>query len=192
MYRCATSWGDPGIVSRRKYARGKALKVAKPAFPPRAPPFRARSCCMLWKCEYVLVGRWILRCWQCNVTPIYTQVESAAPRPNISRQTTGKLSLSSRSSSAATPRAAILSAICFMVRSEKKAGRTPRNAARMSPYRVSLSTRSSSVAHCSSLMYCATEKAACCSASFFESPEPCPTSMSSTSTVQRNTGCADE
>ena len=65
------------------------------------PPFRARSCCMLWKCEYVLVGRWILRCWQCNVTPIYTQVESAAPRPNISRQTTGKLSLSSRSSSAA-------------------------------------------------------------------------------------------
>ena len=43
MYRCATSWGDPGIVSRRKYARGKALKVAKPAFPPRAPPFRARK-----------------------------------------------------------------------------------------------------------------------------------------------------
>ena len=42
MYRCATSWGDPGIVSRRKYARGKALRVAKPAFPPRAPPFRAR------------------------------------------------------------------------------------------------------------------------------------------------------
>ena len=39
MYRCATSWGDPGIVSRRKYARGKALRVAKPAFPPRAPPF---------------------------------------------------------------------------------------------------------------------------------------------------------
>ena len=101
MYRCATSWGDPGIVSRRKYARGKALRVAKPAFPPRAPPFRARSCCMLWKCEYVLVGRWILRCWQCNVTPIYTQVESAAPRLDISRQTTGKLSLSSRSSSAA-------------------------------------------------------------------------------------------
>ena len=80
---------------------GKHSELAKPAFPPRAPPFRARSCCMLWKCEYVLVGRWILRCWQCNVTPIYTQVESAAPRPNISRQTTGKLSLSSRSSSAA-------------------------------------------------------------------------------------------
>ena len=56
---------------------GKHSELAKPAFPPRAPPFRARSCCMLWKCEYVLVGRWILRCWQCNVTPIYTQVESA-------------------------------------------------------------------------------------------------------------------
>ena len=80
---------------------GKALGVTKPAFPPRAPPFRARSCCALWKCEYILVGRWILRCWQCNVTPIYTQVESAAPRLDISRQTTGKLSLSSRSSSAA-------------------------------------------------------------------------------------------
>ena len=35
--------GDPGIVSRRKFARGKALKVAKPVFPPRAPPFRARK-----------------------------------------------------------------------------------------------------------------------------------------------------
>ena len=34
--------GNPGIVSRWKFARGKALKVAKPAFPPRAPPFRAR------------------------------------------------------------------------------------------------------------------------------------------------------
>ena len=66
---------------------GKHSELAKPAFPPRAPPFRARSCCMLWKCEYVLVGRWILRCWQCNVTPIYTQVESAAPRLDISRQT---------------------------------------------------------------------------------------------------------
>ena len=81
----------------RKMRRGESTqKLPKPVFPPRAPPFRARSCCMLWKCEYVLVGRWILRCWQCNVTPIYTQVESAAPRPNISRQTTGKLSLSSR------------------------------------------------------------------------------------------------
>ena len=77
---------------------GKHSELAKPVFPPRAPPFRARSCCALWKCEYILVGRWILRCWQCNVTPIYTQVESAAPRLDISRQTTGKLSLSSRSS----------------------------------------------------------------------------------------------
>lgn len=42
MYRCDTAWGDTGIVSRRKFARGKALRVAKPAFPPRAPPFRAR------------------------------------------------------------------------------------------------------------------------------------------------------
>ena len=101
IYRCDTAWGDPGIVSRQKYARGKALRVAKPAFPPRAPPFRARSCCALWKCEYILVGRWILRCCQRNTTPIYPQIESAAPRPDISRQTTGKLSLSSRSSSAA-------------------------------------------------------------------------------------------
>ncbi len=26
-----------------QFSRGKALKVAKPAFPPRAPPFRARE-----------------------------------------------------------------------------------------------------------------------------------------------------
>ena len=27
---------------------GKALGVTKPAFPPRAPPFRARRCSTLW------------------------------------------------------------------------------------------------------------------------------------------------
>ena len=27
---------------------GKALRVTKPAFPPRAPPFRARRCSALW------------------------------------------------------------------------------------------------------------------------------------------------
>ena len=27
---------------------GKALEVTKPAFPPRAPPFRARRCSALW------------------------------------------------------------------------------------------------------------------------------------------------
>ena len=27
---------------------GKALGVTKPAFPPRAPPFRARRCSALW------------------------------------------------------------------------------------------------------------------------------------------------
>ena len=43
IYRCNTAWGNPGIVSLRKFARGKALKVAKPVFPPRAPPFRARK-----------------------------------------------------------------------------------------------------------------------------------------------------
>ena len=60
MYRCATSWGDPGIVSRRKYARGKALRVAKPAFPPRAPPFRARFFgAYVVVCVTFLVGRWI-------------------------------------------------------------------------------------------------------------------------------------
>lgn len=51
-------------------------------------------------------------------------------------------------------------------------------------YCASRSTLSSSVAHCSSLMYCDTEKAARCSASFFESPAPWPTSTPSTSTVQ--------
>ena len=51
-------------------------------------------------------------------------------------------------------------------------------------YCVSRSTLSNSDAHCSSVMYSATENAACCSASFFDSPEPCPTSMPSTSTVE--------
>ena len=27
---------------------GKALRVTKPAFPPRAPPFQARRCSALW------------------------------------------------------------------------------------------------------------------------------------------------
>ena len=45
--------GDPGIVSRQKFARGKALKVAKPVFPPRAPPFRARY--IVVHCGNVLV-----------------------------------------------------------------------------------------------------------------------------------------
>ena len=31
-----------------KFARGKALGVTKPAFSPRAPPFRARRCSALW------------------------------------------------------------------------------------------------------------------------------------------------
>ena len=31
---------------------GKAFGVAKPTFPPRAPPFRARRCCTLRMCEY--------------------------------------------------------------------------------------------------------------------------------------------
>ena len=50
--------------------------------------------------------------------------------------------------------------------------------------RISLSILSSNDAHCSSVISCDTEKAACCSASFFESPEPCPTSMPSISTLQ--------
>ena len=40
---------------RRKSARGKALRVAKPAFPPRAPPFRARY--IIVRCGNVLVYR---------------------------------------------------------------------------------------------------------------------------------------
>ena len=35
---------------------GKHSELTKPAFPPRAPPFRARSCCALWGCVYVC--RW--------------------------------------------------------------------------------------------------------------------------------------
>ena len=31
---------------------GKALRVTKPVFPPRAPPFRARRCCTFRMCEY--------------------------------------------------------------------------------------------------------------------------------------------
>ena len=90
------------LFKAEEIARGEAFVVAKGHFPSsRSSPPATQFCCTLWGCVYVLVGRWILRCWQCNVTPIYTQVESAAPRPNISRQTTGKLSLSSRSSSAA-------------------------------------------------------------------------------------------
>ncbi len=46
------------------------------------------------------------------------------------------------------------------------------------------STLSNNEAHFSSLNVCDTEKAACCSASFFESPDPCPISMSSTRTLQ--------
>ena len=56
---------------------GKALGVTKPAFPPRAPPFRARRCSALW---YVTmywqmpvcccIGHVQLCRWMCgNVTP---------------------------------------------------------------------------------------------------------------------------
>mgnify|MGYP004669293909 CR=1 FL=1 len=63
-----------------QFTRGKALKVAKPAFPPRAPPFRARNCCRLWECVKVLAGRWILRCRLRKVEPIYTDVNVLAKR----------------------------------------------------------------------------------------------------------------
>ena len=58
--------------------RGKALKVAKPVFPPRAPPFRARSCCRLWNYVKILEGRWILLRWQWKVEPIYADVNILA------------------------------------------------------------------------------------------------------------------
>ena len=58
--------------------RGKALKVAKPAFPPRAPPFQARSCCRLWNYVKILEGRWILLRWQWKVEPIYADVNILA------------------------------------------------------------------------------------------------------------------
>ena len=60
--------------------RGKALKVAKPVFPPRAPPFRARSCCRLWNYVKILEGRWILLRWQWKVEPIYADVNILAKR----------------------------------------------------------------------------------------------------------------
>ena len=60
--------------------RGKALKVAKPAFPPRAPPFQARSCCRLWNYVKILEGRWILLRWQWKVEPIYADVNILAKR----------------------------------------------------------------------------------------------------------------
>ena len=59
---------------------GKALKVAKPAFPPRAPPFRARSCCRLWNYVKILEGWWILLRWQWKVEPIYADVNILAKR----------------------------------------------------------------------------------------------------------------
>ncbi|RYT38485.1 hypothetical protein EAI83_06005 [Blautia sp. aa_0143] len=58
--------------------RGKALKVAKPAFPPRAPPFRARSSCRLWEYVKILEGRWILLRWLWKVEPIYADVNILA------------------------------------------------------------------------------------------------------------------
>ena len=57
---------------------GKALGVTKPAFPPRAPPFRARRCSALWYVTMYWKRFCILRCWLCgdcadgcvvNVTP---------------------------------------------------------------------------------------------------------------------------
>ena len=62
------------LFKAEKMRGGKALKVAKPAFPPRAPPFRARSCCRLWECVKVLAGRWILLCRLRKVEPIYADV----------------------------------------------------------------------------------------------------------------------
>ena len=40
------SWGD--TLAWAVLRGGKALGVTKPAFPPRAPPFRARRCSALW------------------------------------------------------------------------------------------------------------------------------------------------
>ena len=39
----------------------KKVMLGKPAFPPRAPPFRARSCSRSWGCVELLTGRWMLR-----------------------------------------------------------------------------------------------------------------------------------
>ena len=45
---------------------GKALGVTKPAFPPRAPPFRARRCSALWYVTMYWKRFCILRCWLCG------------------------------------------------------------------------------------------------------------------------------
>ena len=63
LYVCCWFFFGFGLVAfinsmlskRRKSARGKALRVAKPAFPPRAPPFRARY--IIVRCGNVLVYR---------------------------------------------------------------------------------------------------------------------------------------
>lgn len=68
--------------------------MALARFPPRAPPFRARYISV--RCGNVLVYR-----HGDLATTTHLQVDSEAPRPPLSRQATGKLSLSSQSSSAA-------------------------------------------------------------------------------------------
>ena len=108
---------------------GKALGVTKPAFPPRAPPFRARyivvrcgNVLMYWHGDvfYGIDNATLHRCIHpaplcssiflcidissrrhCIATTTHLQVDSETPRPILPRQATGKLSLSSQSSSAA-------------------------------------------------------------------------------------------
>ena len=50
---------------------GKALGVTKPAFPPRAPPFRARHCSALWYGSSVLVNACMLLYWWRQAEPIF-------------------------------------------------------------------------------------------------------------------------
>jgi hypothetical protein len=81
MYRCATSWGDPGIVSRRKYARGKALRVAKPAFPPRAPPFPGTHFeAYVVECATLLAGRCTPGCRSRQAEPMDEGGRESGPR----------------------------------------------------------------------------------------------------------------
>ena len=100
-----------------------------PAFPPRTPPFRARyivvrcgNVLMYWHGDvfYGIDNATLHRCIHpaplcssiflcidissrrhCIATTTHLQVDSEAPRPILPRQATGKLSLSSQSSSAA-------------------------------------------------------------------------------------------
>ena len=54
----------------KKLWGGKHSKLRSPLFPLTLPLSGHADCCRLWRCVQVLVGRWMLRYWLCNVEPI--------------------------------------------------------------------------------------------------------------------------